>query len=359
MRLSARAMKNETPFVQTAANRVELLSPEKEQEWDQYVNACPQATFFHKAGWKKVIEGAFRHRTYYLYTESHGGITGVLPLGHIKSRLFGNALISTPFCVYGGIATEDRESHGLLENAACDLARELGVDYLEMRNLQPCHADWPTKQLYVTFRKTLAPDPEQNLLAIPRKQRAMVRKGIEAGLESEFDQTADRFYSAYSESVHSLGTPVFSRAYFELLRGVFRDCSDILTVTHRGELVGSVLSFYFRDEVLPYYGGGTARARKLKGNDFMYWELMRRSCERGIHIFDYGRSKEGSGSWSFKKNWGFEPSPLFYEYHLVKARQMPDISPMNPKYGIFINAWKRLPLPATRLIGPLLARNLG
>ena len=143
------------------------------------------------------------------------------------------------------------------------------------------------------------------------------------------------------------------------MKEVFGDACEILTVTSDDRLVSSVMSFYFRDEVLPYYGGGTAESRALKGNDFMYWELMRRACERGVRIFDYGRSKEGAGSYSFKKNWGFEPSPLYYEYFLVKARQMPDVSPMNPKYKLFINAWKRLPLSVTRIIGPLLARNLG
>jgi FemAB-related protein (PEP-CTERM system-associated) len=353
------AMRNHRPPASPARHRVQQLSPAVEQQWDEYVESCPQATFFHRVGWKSVIESAFRHRSYYLYTEADGRITGVLPLGHIRSRLFGNALISTPFCVYGGIAAEDKEAYRLLESAACELARDLNVDYLEMRNRRLSRTDWPSKQLYVTFRKAIDPDPQQNLLNIPRKQRAMVRKGIEAGLESELEQSTDRLYSAYSESVRNLGTPVFSRGYFEFLRQVFRDCSDILTVTYRGQLVGSVLSFYFRDEVLPYYGGGTSGARQLKGNDFMYWELMRRSSERGIRLFDYGRSKVGSGSWSFKKNWGFEPSPLYYEYYLVKARQIPDISPMNPKYRLFISAWKRLPLKTTRLIGPLLARNLG
>ncbi len=339
--------------------RIQVLAPADRGRWDAFVEACPEATFFHRAGWQEVIERAFGHRTRYLYAECGGRITGVLPLGHIRSRLFGNALISSPFGVYGGVATEDEHARQQLESAACELAEELGVDYLELRNRAARHPDWPTKQLYVTFRKTIDPDPEQNLLAIPRKQRAMVRKGIKAGLESGFDPTVERFYRAYSESVRSLGTPVFSRRYFEILREVFREQSSILTVTHRGELVASVLSFYFRDEVLPYYGGGTARARRLKGNDFMYWELMRHSCERGVRVFDYGRSKVGSGSWSFKKNWGFEPSPLHYEYHLVRATQMPDVSPMNPKYRLFINTWKRLPLPVTRLVGPLLARNLG
>jgi FemAB-related protein (PEP-CTERM system-associated) len=119
------------------------------------------------------------------------------------------------------------------------------------------------------------------------------------------------------------------------------------------------MNFYFRDEVLPYYGGGTAEARELKGNDFMYWDLMRRSCERGLQMFDYGRSKQGSGSYSFKKNWGFEPQPLYYEYFLVKAKSVPDVSPMNPKYRMFIAVWKKLPLHVTQFLGPHIVKYLG
>ena len=342
-----------------AAIMVRTLTSEHRERWEAFVESCPEATFFHQAGWQEVLEKAFGHDTYYLYAERNGRIAGVLPLGHIRSRLFGNALISTPFCVYGGIATEDTAVFAELEAAACALADSLQVDYLEMRNREARHADWPGKDLYVTFRKAIDPDPEQNLLAIPRKQRAMVRKGIKAGLKGEFDHSTGRFYEVYAQSVRMLGTPVFSSRYFEILQRVFGENCDILTVTHNGDLVSSVMNFYFRDEVLPYYGGGTPLARGLKGNDFMYWELMRHSCERGLKVFDYGRSKQGTGSYSFKKNWGFEPAPLHYQYYLVKARDVPDISPMNPKYRLLINAWKRLPLPVTRLLGPLIARNLG
>jgi FemAB-related protein (PEP-CTERM system-associated) len=338
---------------------VGTLTPGLRKQWDEFVDSCPEATFFHRAGWQEVIEKACGHRTHYLYTETDGRINGVLPLGHIRSLMFGNALISTPFCVYGGIATQDPAAYAALESAACKLADDLGVDYLEFRNRKVRNPEWVTKELYVTFRKVIDPDPEQNLLAIPRKQRAMVRKGIKAGLSGEYEHSVERFYSAYSQSVRSLGTPVLSRSYFRLLQQVFRDSSDILTVSHEGNLVSSVMNFYFRDEVLPYYGGGTSLARQLKGNDFMYWELMRHSCERGYRIFDYGRSKQGTGSWSFKKNWGFEPALLHYEYYLVRAKQMPDISPMNPKYRMMINAWQRLPLSVTQFIGPMIARNLG
>ena len=338
---------------------IKELTAENAAQWDAFVETCSTASFFHLAGWKQVIEQSFGHRAYYLFAESDGEMVGVLPLVHINSRLFGNALMSTPFCVYGGVASEHEDACSQLEAAACKLADELKVDYLEFRNREARHPDWPTKQLYVTFRKTMEADAEANMMAIPRKQRAMVRKGIKAGLTGDVDNSTDAFYSAYSQSVHSLGTPVFSRKYFKCLQQVFGDKCDILTIRHGDELVSSVMNFYFRDEVLPYYGGGTPIARSLKGNDFMYWELMRRSCEKGLKVFDYGRSKQGTGSYSFKKNWGFEPTPLYYEYYLVKAREMPDVSPMNPKFKLFISAWKRLPLAVTQVIGPLIARNLG
>lgn len=328
-------------------------------DWDSFVRACPDATFFHLSAWKEVIEHAFGHETHYLYATAAGRIVGILPLGHIKSRLFGNALISTPFCVYGGAAAESEEARVALEDFAAELARELGVDYLELRNQSRRREGWATKELYVTFKKAIDPDPEANMLAIPRKQRAMVRKGVKAGLVAEHDQTIERFFTAYATSVRNLGTPVFPRRFFETLKRVFGDECGLLTVTKNGRLVCSVMSFYFRDQVLPYYGGGTAEARAVAGNDFMYWELMRDACERGLRLFDFGRSKDGAGSFSFKKNWGFAPEPLNYQFQLIKAEKVPEVNPLNPKYRLFVNMWRHLPLPVANCIGPAISRSLG
>ena len=342
-----------------ALTEVKPFTPDVSARWEAFVARETAATFFHRAGWREVLERAFGHPTYYLYAESNGQIEGILPLGHIRSRLFGNALVSTPFCVYGGIVATTPAAREALDRAACELAQRLGVDHLELRNLEPSGGGRPTKDLYVTFRKAIDPDPEKNMLAIPRKQRAMVRKGINAGLVSATDENLDRFYDTYAASVHRLGTPVFARKYFETLKAVFGNDCEILCVAHEGRTVASVMNFYFRDEVLPYYGGGTHAAREVAANDFMYWEVMRRAAERGLKVFDYGRSKQGTGSYSFKKNWGFEPKPLPYEYVLVKSDTVPDVNPLNPKYRLFIEGWKRMPLALSKVIGPWLARSLG
>jgi FemAB-related protein (PEP-CTERM system-associated) len=338
---------------------IKTLDVSQYARWDKFVHSTEEATFFHLSGWKDVIERAFGHKTYYLYTEHDGEISGILPLVHVNSLLFGNQLLSSAFCVYGGIVAKDTQMYSTLDKEACRLAEQLGVDCLEMRNRTQKTPERPHKDLYVTFRKELAADVEKNMLAIPRKQRAMVRKAIDAGLTSTIDTNVDRLYQAYSESVRNLGTPVFSKKYFQILKEVFGEQCEVLTVEMNGQLVGSVMNFYYKDEVLPYYGGGTALARDVKGNDFMYWEVMRRAVEKGIKVFDYGRSKIGTGSYSFKKNWGFVPEPLFYEFYLVKSKTLPDINPLNPKYQMFIAAWKRLPLPVSQFVGPWLSRNLG
>ncbi len=329
-------------------------------KWDAFAGACESASFFHRSGWKKVIEESFGHDCYFLYAERDGEVCGVLPLVHLHSRLFGNALISNAFCVYGGAATSDVDAETALYAEAETLADSLRVDYLELRLRSGVHADWARKDdLYVTFRKTMDPDPDKNLAAIPRKQRAMVRKGLKSGLVGELDEDTTRLHSVYAESVRNLGTPVFSRKYFKTLKDVFGDDCEILTVTHEGRPVAGVMSFYFRDEVVPYYGGGTSSDRKLAINDFMYWDLMRRSCEAGYRVFDFGRSKRGTGAFDFKKHWGFEPEPLIHEYKLLGADAMPEINPNNPKYSLFISAWRKLPLPVANLVGPFISRSLG
>jgi len=340
--------------------RVSRLEPASEQAWDDYVRAHPSGTFFHLSPWRRVIEKAFGHRTHYLVASRGDAITGVLPLTHVKSMLFGSSLISNGFCVQGGTLGSDDESTRALTAEAVKIGEQENVDCVEFRSTTPQNPDWIQKSgLYVTFRRPIHADVDANMKAIPRKQRAMVRKGISNGLTSEVDADVNRMHDVYAESVHNLGTPVFSRAYFQLLKDEFGEACDVVTIMHAGKPVAAVINFYFRDEVLPYYGGGRSEARDLAANDFMYWEVMRRACERGYRIFDFGRSKVGTGAFAFKKNWGFEPTPLTYEFRLIKSETIPEVNPLNPKFRAFIAMWRRMPLPLTKLIGPYIVRGIG
>lgn len=355
-------IRDAAPLAATAAT-LHLLQPKDYPRWDAFVRACPSATFFHLSGWQKVIEQSFGIKTWFYYVEQDGQITGVLPLAEIKSRLFGHSLGAMPFCVYGGVAATGDAARAMLDGAAHALAQKLGVGHLEYRGMVRAHPDdasWHTKELYVTFRKEITGDDEANMNAIPRKQRAMVRKGIKLGLKGVVEDNVDRMFEAYANSVLRLGTPVFPKKYFALLQQVFGDECEVRSIyTEDDKLVASVLSFYWRDEVVPYYGGGMDLARSVAGNDFMYWNLMQAAAARGCRLFDFGRSKLGTGAYDFKKNWGFEATPLPYEYKLYASTALPDNNPLNPKYQLFIKAWKKLPLPVANFLGPYIVRNLG
>ena len=327
---------------------------------DAFVLGCPQATFFHKSGWQRVIRENFGHETYFYFTELDGRVTGVLPLANVTSLLFGKSLVSLPFAVYGGVAANEEAAAVALAEEAQRLARRLKVAHLEFRNIERADNGWPVQDLYVTFRKALGADDEANMLAIPRKQRAMVRKGIKAGLTSRIVSDTDAFFALYADNVHRHGTPAFAKKYFQSLACTFeQDCETLLVRDAQGTPLSGVLSFYFRDEVLPYYAGDAVAARAVAANDFKYWELMRHAAARGVRMFDFGRSKQGTGSFDFKKNWGFEPTPLHYQYCLYQRDSIPQNNPANKKFRLLIETWKKMPIQLANLIGPHIVRNLG
>lgn len=340
---------------------VEELAAGREADWDSFVRAHPEGTFFHRAGWKPVLEGAFGHRVHLLAAWRGRTLVGALPLVALRNRLFARALVSVAFGAYGGPLAQDREAGAALDRAATALGARLGVAYVEYRLHAPRNPDWPRREdLHATFRRAITDDADANLKAIPRKQRAVVRKALAAeDLSVAAPGALATFYDLYAESLRNLGTPVFARRYLERLTTVFGDACEVLLVREKGRPVSGVLSFYDGETVLPYYGGGVPSARKSGANDLMYWALMCRAAERGCRVFDFGRSKVGTGAYAFKKNWGFKPAPLIYEYYLVKARAVPETNPLNPKYRHAIAAWQRLPLWLANRVGPPLARELG
>ncbi len=327
--------------------------------WDAYVDRQSDATFFHRIGWLRVIQNAFGHQPHYLVNEDHGEIQGILPLFEVKSLLFGHALVSVPFCVYGGPVFSSEAAMLSLTNEAAALARRLNVDYLEIRNIQRTREDWLVKSLHSTFIRPLAGNDKDNLAAVKYKQRAVVRKCLKNDLSVSFPDDLDEFYYAYATSVRNLGTPVFSKRFFLELKREFGDACEVLSVKKKGELHSALMSFYHKDSVLPYYGGGLPISRNSKAMDMMYFDQMCRAGKSGYKQYDFGRSKNDTGPYNYKRHWGFEPTPLHYEYVLVKSTELPDLNPLNPKYQLMINTWQRLPLWLSQFIGPFVSRYLG
>ena len=331
---------------------------------DAWVRIQPGATPFHLTAWSIAVARACGHVSHTLIAErADSTIAGLVPLTEISSLLFGRALVSNGFAVDGGILADDTAVVRELGEAAWALAQELRCPTLELRG-GPAEGDaWHRDDhTYVGFVRDLAASDEAELLAIPRKQRAEVRKSLDFDLDVAVgtgpeDRAAH--YAVYAESVRNLGTPVFPKALFREVLAEFGHDADILTVRSGGKAVASVLSLYFKGTVYPYWGGGTAAARALRANDRMYYALMLHARGKGATRFDFGRSKAGTGPAAFKKNWGFEGVPLGYAKRATSADALRDINPLSPRYRAKIEAWKKLPLPIANLLGPFISKGLG
>ncbi|MGN6497424.1 MAG: FemAB family XrtA/PEP-CTERM system-associated protein, partial [Tsuneonella sp.] len=319
-------------------------------------------TPFHRPAWLRAAEQGTGQRALGLIAERSGGLAGWLPLTEVHSPVFGRALVSSGFGVGGGPLAADDAVAERLCRAAEELALRRSCLTIELRG-GAAPPDWRRRaDSHCNFAGPLAADDEAQLLAIPRKQRAEVRKGLAQDFEvtvgtAEGDRAAH--YAVYAESVRNLGTPVFPRQLFDAVLGQFGESADILTLRRQGRAVASVLTLYHGGAAMPYWGGGTWAARGLRANERMYYELMLHARRRDCCTFDFGRSKTGSGAYSFKKNWGFAPEPLTYATWTAPGHAPRNIDPTSDAYSARIEAWKRLPLGLANRLGPLIARGLG
>ena len=329
-----------------------------------FVRRHAEGTPFHLPAWSLAIAEGCGQRSHTLIAErADGGIEGVLPMTEIRSRLFGRALVSNGFAVGGGILADSDTAAGVLAEAGWALALKLGCPSLELRGGSVPDGDWIAEEgSYLGFTRSLAASDEAELTAIPRKQRAEVRKALALDLDVSVGSGAadlKAHYAVYAESVRNLGTPVFPAKLFRSVLAAFGEDADILTIRSGGKPVASVLSLYHAGTVYPYWGGGTVEARALRANDRMYFALMSHARARGCTRFDFGRSKVGTGPAAFKKNWGFEGVPLRYAKRVKPGDTPREINPLSPKYRLQVALWKKLPLGVANLVGPHIAKGLG
>jgi FemAB-related protein (PEP-CTERM system-associated) len=340
--------------------QVRPLEPRDEQAWDAFVAKHPLSGPFHFLAWKRSLERTFGYRARYLLAESEpGSIAGVFPVCQVRNPVVRNALISLPFAVYAGALADSQETLTALGDAAAQMARDLGVQYLDVRN------QWPEQRLgflpidrYLTFTQPLsAADLDGLLEQIPKKTRNMVRKAFKSEFEFRPAVTDWRpFEQLLSMTYHRLGTPAFPPKHFGNIVSEFGPRVEVNEVRLEGRLAAANLCFVHLDSCHIYYACTDPAYNNLAVNYFMYAQQILRAKEQGLEIFDFGRTKLGTGTLDFKRHWDTTERPLPYEMLLVKRKTLPDFTPKNSDFSRAIEIWRKIPLPLTRAIGPYLVR---
>lgn len=336
------------------ADDIRAINTSEAEVWDRYVLAHHQGTVFHRPAWSAAVKESYRHRPMHLGLWREGQLAGVLPQFLVKSRLVGPVLVSVPYATYGGILADDDNAAGELLEAAKDICRQGKAQYMELRHRDNMHLDLPEIDKYDTFRKALPERPEQVLENLPRKTRAAARNGLkELGDAAAFGhEHIDAIYDLYAFTLRRLGSPNYRRGLFHALaRNYGQDCV-CLVIRDGGRCVAGVMSFIFRDEIVPYFSGSLSDGMAKRANNVMYLKLMEYAVGRGLKWFDFNRTRrDNSGPYDFKRHFGFEPAPLHYQVFLNRAKQLPNLTPGNRKFALAEAAWRKLPLWVTRPAG--------
>jgi FemAB-related protein (PEP-CTERM system-associated) len=328
--------------------------------WRDFIDSRQDATFYHRPEWKEIVESSFGHRAYYLMAMNGRGVTGVLPLVHVKSALFGSILCSMPYLNFGGVVADSGEAEGALYDEAGRLMKRIGADYVELRQSRRSSSGLPSAEHKVGMYLDLDPDPEAILGSFKRRHRREVRSALKKDLEIRFgngELTKD-FYALLSRGWRDLGTPIYDRRFFEKILSTFGESAEISVVYHRGVPVATAFDGFHDGVVEGMWSYSLKEYTSLKVNYFLYWQLIKRACERGCRHYHLGRSTAESNGQRYKAKWGAQPRQLYWEYVVNGSGRIPELNVENPRYRLAIGLWRRLPVPLTRIAGPFLAKGI-
>jgi FemAB-related protein (PEP-CTERM system-associated) len=330
------------------------------ETWDEFVSACPDATGYHLWAWRRVFENVFAHRTHYLAAQRDDRIVGVLPLVELRSRLFGNFMVSLPFVNYGGVLAADATTAAALVDHATRVAEERGLSHVELRHLSQRFPGTPCKRHKVTMLLPLDASPDGMWKGLDRKVRNQVRKAEKNALTCEIGgQTlVDDFYPVFASNMRDLGTPVYSKRFFAEVLSVFPDAAKVFVVRKDRRPIAAGIGYVYRDRFEMPWASSLRALHEFCPNNLLYWTAIRHAAVTGCKIFDFGRSTPNEGTYHFKAQWGAVAQPLCWEYCLIGHASIPDQSPKNAKYALAIRMWKRLPVSIASVLGPPIVRGI-
>ena len=335
------------------------LGEHERAAWDHYARHHDRGTIYHRCVWKNIVASEFAHDTHYLVAKRADDIVGILPMVRIKSALFGDYVVSMPFLNYGGALGDDATVENALMLEAAALCERLGVSHAEFRDDAP-RDNWPSRTDKVSMLLPLPREADDLWKDIGKKRRSDVKRSAKRGatVRRGREELLDDFYDVFAHNMRDLGTPVYARSFFKTMLEHLPAQSYIVAayMDERAVAAGFLIRDGSRLEIP--WASALREYNRFSVNTLLYWEVLKDAIESGAEMFDFGRSSVDGGTYAFKKRWGATEHQLHWHYWLSEGKDMPNLTPNNPKYQLAINVWRRLPVPITRILGPHLVRNL-
>ncbi|HVW38919.1 MAG TPA: FemAB family XrtA/PEP-CTERM system-associated protein [Pirellulales bacterium] len=350
----------------SATNRIKVEVSDDVPNYDAIIELCESTGGGTLAPsqlpvWPAILQEGLSHRPFWLTAKDDSRLAGCLPLCFVGSRLFGRFLVSLPYLNSAGVvATSDDAAEAHIDRAVA-LADELDVRYLELRHerrvAHPALGGEATSKVHMRLALPNSADALWDQLKA--KVRNQVRKGREPGFEVRWGgaERLKEFYDVFSRNMRDLGTPVYSRRLFAAIIERCAGAAEFCIVSHGAKPIAAALLVHGRGVTEVPSASSLREYNSANANMLMYWHLLERAIERGQRVFDFGRSTLDGNTFRFKKQWGAEPHPAVWQYY-VRHGAVGDMRPDNGRYQRMIRTWQRLPVWATRWLGPLVVRGI-
>jgi serine/alanine adding enzyme len=346
--------------IHSQSTRFKVRLAEQPAEWDAYVESVKRYSLYHKWVWREVIEESFGHQAFYLVAIEDHAVKGILPLVQIRSRLFGNFLVSLPFFSYGGVLADTPAAGDALLTRGAELGHELGARHIELRQGYAYETSWIGHSHKVTMEIDLPGSTEEYWKRLSSGMRNKIRQAQKHNLRAEWGgiEALPVFYNIFAANMRSLGTPVYCRRFFESQLRRLPDRIRILTIWD-GEIAVASAFLTAHSETLELpWSASLAETRKKYSHVLLYWTFIQRAIEEGFRRIDLGRCSPGSGTHEFKRHWNPVEQPLHWYYWLAPGAAVRTLSSDNPKFRLAAQIWKHLPLAVANRLGPPLVRSI-
>jgi len=305
-------------------------------------------------------------------------VVGILPLVHLKHFLFGNSLVSIPFFDLGGILANNEETEKALLTEAIKLAQDLKVKNIELRHIEPLSwlaqssklkaqssnsspVSYTTKSHKVRMLLDLPESSEILMKSFKAKLRSQIKKPIKEGLTSKIGslELLEDFYKIFLINMRDLGSPVHSKKLMQNVLEEFPEKSKIIIVYKNDLPIACSLVVGFKDTLENPWASALREYSRLSPNMLLYWTMLEYACDNGFSYFDFGRSSPDEGTYKFKEQWGAKSTPLHWHYISFEGEQIDPENSEKSKFEEAIKYWKKLPVPVTKIIGPMIRRHIG
>ncbi|MCE9647648.1 MAG: GNAT family N-acetyltransferase [Chloroflexi bacterium] len=314
--------------------------------------------------WMKVAHTIYAYPVHRLIATEGTQPLGALSLVEVTHPVFGHYLVTAPFGSYGGFAYRSIEARDLLLSEAGRLARELKVEYVNVRfdegeAVPP--ADWVQLPSYHTYLVDLPATSEEILKTSSSDHRNHIRKSLKKGFSVRFGglELLDDIYKALSRSMHELGSPYHAKDYLRTLAESLGNTLEFAVLYDpRRKIAGGGVFIYQGDTVSNLHANILRYVRSNYAGEYLYWSVIERAIQKGLKTFDLGRSLAGSGNEVFKMKWAPRKKLLAYWHWLAPGHELPSLNQKNPKFQLAIAVWKNLPAFVVRPLGPHLVRGL-